>query len=227
MEKLDDRLSTAVSFARKGAVAADIGTDHGYLICELVSKKLSPKGYACDINEKPLKKAAELVDELGLAGKIKCVLTDGVAGLPETEVGDIYICGMGGETIIGIIERGEWLFTERVHLVLQPMTKAETLRRWLCTHGFRIDEERAAEAEGRLYAVMSVYYCGEDYEPDDLYCAIGELAVDGGEKERAYIAWQAELRNKIADGMEKGGDLATAVRFRALADMLEAEAEEL
>ena len=43
MEKLDDRLSTAVSFARKGAVAADIGTDHGYLICELVSKKLSPK----------------------------------------------------------------------------------------------------------------------------------------------------------------------------------------
>jgi len=225
--KLDDRLKTAVSFARKGSVAADIGTDHGYLICELVRKKTAPYGYACDINEKPLDKARELIAECGLENKIECFVCDGVRGLPKDKIEDVYICGMGGETIIGIMERGKWLFSERVHLVLQPMTKTEALRRWLCRNGFRIDEERAAEADGRLYTVMSVYYSGEGFEPDDIYCAVGELPGACGSKEKAYILWQAGLRRSIADGMEKGHDLASAVRFRAMADMLEAEAEEM
>ena len=46
--KLDSRLSAVASLVRKGSVAADIGTDHGYLLCWLIQNGISPSGIAAD-----------------------------------------------------------------------------------------------------------------------------------------------------------------------------------
>ena len=160
MEKLDSRLAAAADFVGYGTVAADIGTDHGYLVCWLVENGVCKRAYATDINEKPLESAKALIAEKGLGDKIETRLTNGLNGLPGEEINEVLICGMGGETIMGILASHKWVKSERVHLVLQPMSRADALRRWLCENGWRIAEERAVEAEGHLYTVMSVEFTG-------------------------------------------------------------------
>ena len=74
MEKLDSRLAAAAEFVGYGTVAADIGTDHGYLVCWLVENGVCQKAYATDINEKPLESAKNLISQMGLEDKIEPAL---------------------------------------------------------------------------------------------------------------------------------------------------------
>ena len=50
---LTRRLAALYNFVAPGRVVADVGTDHGYLIAELVESGRCPRGYACDINPQP------------------------------------------------------------------------------------------------------------------------------------------------------------------------------
>lgn len=228
MDKLDARLTAAAEFVREGTVAADIGTDHGFLICHLIEEGICEKGFATDINEKPLSLAKALVAELGYEDIITTVLTDGLEGLPEKGIDDVAICGMGGETILGILERCSWVKNENVHLVLQPMTRASMLRRWLCENGWRIDEEKAVEAEGHIYTVMSVYYYGDCETPDDIFCAVGALPENPDKTAIKYMHWQAKIQRDIAEGLfRSSNEQGAAVRHLTLADMIDEQADEL
>ncbi|MBR2640689.1 MAG: SAM-dependent methyltransferase [Oscillospiraceae bacterium] len=227
MEKLDLRLAAAAEFVREGTVAADIGTDHGYLICHLVNEGICTRGFATDINIKPLESARKLIRELELEEEIETILTDGLNGLPEDEIDEVLICGMGGETILGILEKAEWVKSEKVHLVLQPMSRADMLRRWLCENGWNIDEEKAVEVEKHLYTVISANYIGGSEIPDDLYCVTGELLGQADEFALKYVRWQANIQRGIAAGLLRSEkEKEHALIHIQLADMIEEQADE-
>ena len=228
MDKLDLRLQTAAEFVKEGSIAADVGTDHGYLICYLVNEGIVKHGFATDINIKPLESARALIKEMDLEEEIETVLTDGLEGLPEDEIDEVIICGMGGETICGILEKADWVKSEMVHLVLQPMSRADILRKWLCENGWKIDEERAVEVEKHLYTVMSASFIGGSEIPEKFYCLTGELARNNDEYSIKYLRWQANIQRGIAEGLlrsekEKGH----ALMHIQLADMIEEQAEEM
>ena len=68
--KLDSRLSSVASLVRRGSVVADIGTDHGYLICWLIQNGISPYGIAADLRKGPLENARNTVVECNLEDKV-------------------------------------------------------------------------------------------------------------------------------------------------------------
>lgn len=227
MEKLDLRLAAAAEFVKEGTVAADVGTDHGYLICYLINEGICTRGFATDINIKPLESARKLIREMDLESEIETVLTDGLKGLPEDEIDEVLICGMGGETIIGILEEAKWVKSEKVHLVLQPMSRADMLRRWLCENGWSIDEEKAVEVEKHLYTVISAEYIGGSEVPDDLYCLTGELLGQSDEFALKYVRWQANIQRGIASGLLRSEkEKEHALVHIQLADMLDEQADE-
>ena len=227
MEKLDLRLAAAAEFVKEGTVAADVGTDHGYLICYLINEGICTRGFATDINIKPLESARKLIREMYLENEIETVLTDGLKGLPEDEVDEVLICGMGGETIIGILEEAKWVKSEKVHLVLQPMSRANMLRRWLCENGWSIDAEKAVEVEKHLYTVISADYIGGSEVPDDLYCLTGELLGQSDEFALKYVRWQANIQRGIASGLLRSEkEKEHALVHIQLADMLDEQADE-
>lgn len=227
MEKLDLRLATAAEFVKEGTVAADVGTDHGYLICHLINEGICTRGFATDINIKPLESARKLIREMDLENEIETVLTDGLKGLPEDEIDEVLICGMGGETIIGILEEAKWVKSEKVHLVLQPMSRADMLRRWLCENGWSIDAEKAVEVEKHLYTVISADYIGGSEVPDDLYCLTGELLGQSDEFALKYVRWQANIQRGIASGLLRSEkEKEHALVHIQLADMLDEQADE-
>jgi len=227
LEKLDLRLAAAAEFVKEGTVAADVGTDHGYLICYLVNEGICKHGFATDINIKPLESARNLIKEMDLEEEIETVLTDGLVGLPEDEIDEVLICGMGGETIIGILEKAKWVKSERVHLVLQPMSRADMLRRWLCENGWDIDAEKAVEVEKHLYTVISADYIGGSESPDDIFCLTGKLAGQDDDYAIKYLRWQANIQRGIAFGLLRSEkEKEHALVHIQLADMIDEIADE-
>lgn len=200
MTALDPRLSAIAHMVRPGARTADIGTDHGYLIAHLAEEGVIPFGYACDINPKPLEKARGLLQSRGLLGRVKVLLTDGLSCLPRDSVDDIVIAGMGGDTIIHILSAAGWTDPDK-RFLLQPMTHAPQLRRYLCRAGYEIQEERAAVCGGFVYTVLRAAYTGRQWEPDGLYLAFGAMPDTRGKEALAYLVRQRTAAAARLDGL--------------------------
>ena len=150
----------AAEFVRPQAVVADIGTDHAYLPVFLVKNGIAARAVASDINEGPVLRAKKNVTEAKLSDKIEVLRRDGLEGYENSGVTDIIICGMGGELIVQIIGEAKFTAKEGVRLILQPMTKAAELRRFLVSSGYSIIGEKLAEDDGKIYQIICAEYSG-------------------------------------------------------------------
>ena len=158
---LDARLQKCADFVRAGVRVADVGTDHGYLPIALLQGGRIISAVAADVNAAPLKSAVRNAARFGVSDRMRCVLSDGLAGLSAADADDVVIAGMGGELILRIVAETPWLRTPEKHLVLQPMTTADRLRAGLYAAGFAIDREEAVYDGRKIYTVLSVFYTGE------------------------------------------------------------------
>lgn len=209
---LDGRLMAAAGLCRKGVTIADVGTDHALLACYLAMNG-AKEVYASDVREGPLEAARKTVAEYGVKN-VHVVKSDGLREIPYAD--DVVICGMGGELIARIVT--ECTFTDKnTHFILQPMTKADALRRSLYQNGFEIDEERTARSAGRSYVVMLVRYTGVCSEPDEVFALTGKVA------DPDFLRQTAQKLLKRAQGMERGGEHEAS---RALRDTAQKILEE-
>ena len=200
--ELDNRLSLCAELVRKDSRLADIGTDHAYLPVWLCQNKLIKSAVAADIKEAPLKSGISTIKKFGADAFIEARISDGLSEISPDEVDDIVIAGMGGELIAKIIDHTKWLRNKKYHLVLQPMSKSEKLREYLYENGFCIELERAVEAEGKLYTVMSVYYFGECIScNEDIKTYYGEINPLNSECDRRYISKTANSLYKKGSGI--------------------------
>ena len=177
MKNLKNRLYTVSTLVPHGARVADIGTDHGHLPIYLIQQGISPFCLACDIKEKPLQSARENIRKVGLSN-LEARLGSGLAPVLPDEVDCITVAGMGGEVIASILEDSPWVRNERYTLILQPMTSADALRRYLCEKGFSIKKEIACEENRKVYTVMLVRFSGECFRPSEIFCRVGRLSPD-------------------------------------------------
>ena len=138
--KLDSRLMAIANLVRENKVFADIGTDHAYLPVYLVENGKIQKAIAADLRVGPLENARDAVVSYGFTEQIELRLSDGLDNFKDNEVEEIAVAGMGGLLISQFIERTEWLKNEDIHLILQPMTHIEELRKTLFDNGFIIDK---------------------------------------------------------------------------------------
>jgi tRNA (adenine22-N1)-methyltransferase len=187
MLRLDARLQAVKALVRPGAVAADIGCDHGKLICSLAQSGVITRGFACDANSGPLENAKKTIRETRLGDMIEAVLTDGLNGLPHRDIDTFIIAGMGGELIAEIMLSHSWIFDTRFDFILQPMTRAEVLRQRLLENGFNIEKERAVISDNRVYTVMHVKYTESNACYDEITLYTGRLLEDGSFAAQKYL----------------------------------------
>ncbi|HHY52583.1 MAG TPA: SAM-dependent methyltransferase [Clostridiales bacterium] len=197
----DPRLQMLANKIPKGAVVADIGTDHGYLVCYLAEMGICSYAYACDIGEKPLENARREIQSRGLETKVETRLTDGLQGLPLDSITHIVIAGMGGELIASILEACPEARSNRLRFLLQPMTKAERLRKWLCQNGFEIVAEDGVESGKFLYTVMEVIYTGKVWEPKPLYFWTGKLPQSNCPASKTLLGRVAARLRRAGEGL--------------------------
>ena len=191
MINLDNRLKQCAEFVSGNGYSVDVGTDHAYLAAYLVSSGICKKVIACDLREGPLESAKKHIHDEGLENKIKTVLSDGLDNIPSDGVTDIIIAGMGGELIARIISKAEWIKENKVNLILQPMTKAYELRKFLYENGFSIKCEKAVRSDPFMYSVINTEYSDNCKKHKDYEIYSGGLDFNV-ELDREYLLIQAE-----------------------------------
>ena len=139
MIKLDERLAAAASFVRTDRRICDVGTDHALLPCFLCEQG-AMSVIASDVNANPLEAARANIEKYGFSDRITLLQSDGLRSVPPCD--DIIIAGMGGELIAQIIGGCSFVSGD-TRFILQPMTKAEILRRYLYANGYEILQEKA------------------------------------------------------------------------------------
>lgn len=149
---LDKRLKLCADMVN-GKRVCDVGTDHAYLIAELLRSGKCETAVAADINESPLASARSNLEKAGVADRVDIILSDGLKNVPWEGITDIVIAGMGGELIAKILSECDWLVGK--NLILQPMSKSDCLLRFLWENGFEIIK-RQAVCEGKFcYTVIN------------------------------------------------------------------------
>lgn len=154
---LSPRLQCCAEMIHGGIRAADIGCDHGYLGIYLLQSGRASSMIESDINEAPLQSAMRNAQKFGMQDKMNFFLSDGVRNIPRDF--DALVCaGMGGDTMIHILEQAPWLKSEQYQLILQCQSKTPLLRSYLSQEGWQIEDEAIVRDGKFLYTVMDIRY---------------------------------------------------------------------
>lgn len=151
------RLEAACRFVNPDDRVADIGCDHGYLGIYLLKNNIASFVYASDINEGPLNAAVFNSEKFGVRDRMQFFLSDGAKKVPR-DFDTMVCCGMGGDTMISILEASPWLRNSKYRLILQCQSKRPELRRYLSENGWFIRDESVLKDGKFLYTVMEVLY---------------------------------------------------------------------
>ena len=166
--KLSLRLQAAADLVTVRTVAADVGTDHGYLPVQLCTEGIVKRAIAMDLREGPLQRAREHIRTAGLADRIETRLSDGLAALEPGEVDGAVITGMGGILITRILRQSPEVVRELSELVLGPQSDILLVRRALEEMHFVIDRETMVKEDGKFYVLIhAVPEKGPDGESPD------------------------------------------------------------
>ena len=166
---VSSRLQACCDFVHSGDRVADIGCDHGYLGIYLLKNGIAQSVIASDIREGPLQSAVRNSEKFGVRDKMTFYLSDGARNIPRDF--DTLVCaGMGGDTMVSILDAASWLKSPQYRLVLQCQSKNAILRRYLSDNGWKILQEKIIPDGKFLYTVMEVIWQpGTPLTPGECY----------------------------------------------------------
>ena len=151
------------------SVTADIGSDHGKLMIALFNDGRIPKGYAVENKKGPYNRLVKALKEAHIEEDVVPLFSDGITDLPIS-VSTIVLAGMGGETILKILND----HPEKLKLVQTIIVDAHTsipkLRKEISEMGFVIADEQIVEEDHIYYEIIKfirsdvAYYSENDLE---------------------------------------------------------------
>lgn len=214
------RLLSASGFVRQDAYFADIGTDHAYLPLFLLGEGRITRAVCADINEGPLESARRNAEEFGYTESVSFVLTDGACGLSGMGITDYAICGMGGELICKIIEDSPHLKAKGIRLILQPMSRQSTLRKYLAKSGFSILGEEYSLDGGKYYLCLAAEYTAEEREISDFEAEFGDVGprAEFSPEKLGYFEMKIKALRRAAAGKRLSGQECSEEKLLAELD---------
>lgn len=156
---LSPRLMKIVDMIPTTDVVADIGTDHGYVLIELLRQNKIKTGIASDNKVGPLDKAKMNAADAGVKVNMQFTLGNGLETLKGLPVNGAVLAGMGGVLTRDLLEKDLSVVKELDFLLLQPAQNPEVLREYLYNGPFTILDEALIREERRFYEAFLVCYC--------------------------------------------------------------------
>ena len=154
MRELSKRLYAIASLVDRGAIVADIGTDHGYLPIYLLEQGICQKAIAMDIRLGPLERARTHIKEHNLSEYIETRLSNGMKELRENEADTVVLDGMGGRLMLDILEAKKENPLLFYAYIMQPQSEVPLVRKCLQDKGYEIRAEKMVEEGGKYYPII-------------------------------------------------------------------------
>jgi tRNA (adenine22-N1)-methyltransferase len=189
---LPRRLEAVAAQVLPGKPMADIGTDHAQLPLALVRMGTVPSAIALDIVEGPVEVARRAT--AAFRDRIDVRRSDGFEGLKAKEAASVCVCGMGGRTMAGILQRGHAVWSVAERLILQPQGMADEVRAVMLEHGWHCVYGEIVEDRRKLFTVET-WERGQAESPW-LAADLRWGRVIRDRPDPLYVAW---LAGEIAD----------------------------
>ena len=172
---VNNRLQKIIDIIPQNSIGIiDVGTDYGYLPIQLALDGFKGEIYASDLRQKPLNVAINNAQFYDVFHRIHFYIDNGLNQCNYNKIDTIIIAGMGGDLICDILDKAEWTMDQSYTMILQPMSKPEILRFWLCNNGYKIVNEYYVNDTGRDYTILLVVFTGENEHYSDAELFIGK-----------------------------------------------------
>lgn len=188
------RLQSLVSLLQFSEVTVDVGCDHGFVTLHILQNNIAKHVVATDISAKCLDKTRELVAQHSLDHRTTFVATDGLCNINTPGIDQIVIAGMGGSTIMHILEHMP-KSCKSARLILQPMNNIMNLRLFLAQIGYKFERDMITQEDGRYYHLMSVVPGKCTLDETQMHCG----AVPSDYDTPDYHAWLNHTIAKMQD----------------------------
>lgn len=150
--KISKRLKTISDLLSDNINVIDVGCDHALLDIYLFNNKKNINIIASDVKPGPLEQAKKNIEKYGCKN-IKVKLGNGIDTI-ERATDTIVIAGMGGDTIIDILNNGKDKLTNIKSMVISPQSEWMKVRSFIVSLGFIIDEEVLIEDKNKYYLII-------------------------------------------------------------------------
>ncbi len=214
---LSARLSAIADCLPTGGVVCDVGADHGALSLYLLQTGQCSRVIVTDLNSHPLARAEQNLTAAGVSDRAQFLLTDGIVEVLPYQPDGFVIAGMGGETILGILDRAKGKIAPGTVFVMQPMTREVPLRRYLYENGFCVKEEEVVLENGKVFLIFKAEFDGIPRLKEDDFFRFGEyLPNQDSAANRAYFeTCLVQLESIIAGKQKAGQSVETERKQRA------------
>lgn len=150
------RLLAVTGLVPEGARLADVGTDRGVLPRLLLASGRIATCIASDVNAVALRAARLEATVAGHAGRLEFRHAAGLAAITTGDrIDTVTLCGLGGRSIVRILDCGRLDDLGVQRLVIQPQTEVARVRRWLGEHRFGLVAERMIRERRRYYVILA------------------------------------------------------------------------
>ncbi len=153
MIKLSKRLLSIANLVSDNSKVVDIGCDHGLVSIYLAMSKKNISIIASDINQNALDNAIKNINKYHLEDKIKVCLSNGLDNIND-EIDTIIISGMGGHTIIDILNNNPKKLNSVNNIIIQSNNDIEYVRRKVVKLGYYIEKEELILDKNIYYTVI-------------------------------------------------------------------------
>lgn len=170
--KLSKRLISISNFIDDNSKVIDVGCDHALLDIYLFKNKKNISLIASDVRSGPLKQAKRNIDKYDCDIKVK--LGYGISTI-ESDVDTVVIAGMGGDTIVDILNNDSNLLVNVEKMVLSPQSEWMKVRKVISSLGFYISNEILVEDGTKYYLIIEAKKGYKDY--NDLELEYGPLLL--------------------------------------------------
>ena len=211
MRELSKRLYAIASLVDRGAIVADIGTDHGYLPIYLLEQGICQKAIAMDIRLGPLERARTHIKEHNLSEYIETRLSNGMKELRENEADTVVLAGMGGRLMLDILEAKKENPLLFYAYIMQPQSEVPLVRKCLQDKGYEIRAEKMVEEGGKYYPIIKARKGQMNWERE-IDFQYGKFLLE--EKDPVlytYLQKQREKVREIERKIKKRGDRKSVV----------------
>ena len=213
LPQLSQRLLTIANMVSPTAFVVDIGTDHGLLPIFLLCSKKVDKACAVDKSPKALLQAKKNISRFSVSQNCIAVQSDGFVNLNYQDPATICLSGMGGHTMISILQRGLDTRYEIHHpireIIMQPNKSALLVRQTMSHWKWFLTSETLTKERNLFYVTMkwSKQPVKEQAElsPKEMFLGSSFLTK---EKSQTYLEWlQHERKYLIAIQKQAGTHL--------------------
>ena len=210
------RLEGALELMPETGVLADVGAGDGDLARRLAERPGVFAVFATEFGEAPFHRL-----ELACRGTQKVSLRrgDGLRPLLGEPLHGVAVLGMGGRTILGILDLAQAFPTAL--FVLGPMQAAADLRLGLRACGLAIVDERLVMQGGRPYPLIAARH-GEDRQLTALDAVLGPVLRRTRPKGFRLLL---ERHRHLLDARLRGADEASRQEILREISLLEAESD--